>query len=100
MELINGIQIEVTQIQIKKNQLLGKRSIFKFKRLIFVSSILSIKQDNYMVNQNYADCTTLILNTNEWVKVIEPYEDINPIYVKWWKEASENGTEPIEPTTE
>jgi len=89
MELINGIQIEVTQIQIKKNQLLNKRSIFKFKRLIFVSSILSIKQDNYMVNQNYADCTTLVLDTNEWVKVVESYEDINPIFIQWWKDATE-----------
>jgi hypothetical protein len=89
MELINGIQIEVTQIQIKKNQLLNKRSIFKFKRLIFVSSILSIKQDNYMVNQNYADCTTLVLDTNEWVKVSESYEDINPIFIQWWKDATE-----------
>jgi hypothetical protein len=42
-----------------------------------------------MVNQNYADCTTLVLDTNEWVKVSESYDDINPIFIQWWKDATE-----------
>lgn len=89
MELINGIQIEVTQIQIKKNQLLNDRNVFPFKRVIFMSQIVSVKEDNYLVNNNYAKCSTLILDTNEWVKVKEPYNELNALYIQWWKDATE-----------
>lgn len=89
MELINGIQLPVTQIRIKKNQLLGKRTAFDFKRTLFMSQIVSVTEDNYLVNSNYTACTALILDTNEWVKIKEPFEIVNKLHIDWWKNATE-----------
>jgi hypothetical protein len=89
MELINGIQIEVTQIQAKIHNLSDRR-IFKFKRLLFMSQILSIKQDVYFSEDNeWVRCSSLVLDTNEWIKVSEKYNQLNPIFIQWWKDATE-----------
>ena len=52
METINDLQIEVTQIVIKRNSLLNRRDIFEFKRRLFVSHIVSVTEENYLVNNN------------------------------------------------
>ena len=84
MELINGIQIEVTEITIKKNNLLNRRDIFKFKRLLFIGDVLAVSEENYLVTSNYVNCSALFIENEGWIKVVEPFEDLKEIHSKWW----------------
>ena len=89
MELINDIQIEVTQMVIRTNSLLGKRRIFEFKRLIFMANIDEVGEEAYLVENNYNTCGVLMLKSGEWIKVKESYEELKSIHTAWWKRSAE-----------
>jgi len=96
METINDLQIEVTQIVIKRNSLLNRRDIFEFKRRLFVSHIVSVTEENYLVNNNYSKCTGILLS-DEILKVKEPYSEIAELHSQWFKESLES-SESQQPT--
>lgn len=89
MELINGIQTEVTQIVIRKNSLTGKRYVFYFKRLVFMANIEDVGEEKYLVENNYCNCGVLIMKSGEWIKVKEQYLDLREIHSNWWKKEVE-----------
>ena len=91
MELINGIQIEVTQIVIKRNSLLNKRFICEFKRRLFIGDILSVSEESYLVESYYKDCSGLYVETEGWIKVKEPFNEIAPLHSEWWRVKTEGG---------
>lgn len=86
MELINDIQLEVTQIIIKKNSLMNKRNVFKFKRVVFMANIESVGEDNYKVDSNYTACGLLLMKDGEWIKTKESFEEIKAIYCDWYNQ--------------
>lgn len=83
MELINDIEIEVTQISIRLQKIVDKRRIFYFKRLILMDDVESISEEAYLVENNYASCGCIILKSGEWLKTKEPYEELKKIYSEW-----------------
>lgn len=85
MELINGIQIEVTEITIKKQSLLNKRSVFFFKRKVFLGDIKGVSEENYLVENNYSKCTALNIEDEGWVKIREPYDEVCAVHSEWWR---------------
>jgi hypothetical protein len=96
MELINEIQIEVTQVIIKKNNLLNRRDICLFKRTIFISKILSVSEENYLVENNYAKCSAIHLFDEGWIKIKEPYQELATMHSEWFNaninKSEENNT--------
>lgn len=97
MELINGIQIEVTEITIKKQSLLNKRSVFFFKRKVFLGDIKGVSEENYLVENNYSKCTALNIEDEGWVKIREPYDEICAVHSEWWRVKT---SEAVESTSE
>ncbi len=89
METINDLQIEVTQIVVKKHSLLNRRDIFEFKRRLFISHIVSITEENYLVNNNYSKCSCIITSDEE-IKVKEPYNELAELHSAWFKESVES----------
>ncbi len=84
MEIINDIQIEVSQVIIKKNNLLNRRDICFFKRTIFISKILSVSEETYLVENNYVKCSALYLDDEGWIKIKENYQEIASLHSKWY----------------
>ena len=68
MELINDIQIEVTEIRIKIQPIILKRKVCEFKRRIFVSDIKSISEENYLVENNYTKCSGIFIRKKGGLK--------------------------------
>ena len=85
MELINDIQIEVTEIRIKIQPIILKRKVCEFKRRVFVSDIKSISEENYLVENNYTKCSGIFIQEEGWIKVKEPYNELTDIHSEWWK---------------
>lgn len=85
MELINGIQIEVTEITIKKQSLLNKRNVFFFKRRIFLADIKGVSEENYLVENNYSRCASLYIEDEGWIKIREPFDEVSAIHSEWWR---------------
>ena len=92
MEVINGIQIEVNQIIIKVCSLIDKRSVNKFKRLIFLSDISSICQENYLVKANYYECAAILTKQGEWIKCDNDYNELKKVLINWFEDAIEDST--------
>lgn len=86
MKLIGEYQIEVTQIVIRNNSLMNKRVIDFFARTIFFAEIKSVGQYSYRVNNNYAECSVVILDSGEWVKIKEDYNEVNNSVTNWYKD--------------
>jgi hypothetical protein len=84
MKVINDIQLEVTQIIIKKNNLLGRRDICSFKRTIFITKILSVSEETYLVENNYKGCSALYLDDEGWIKVKDSYTELSEIHSDWF----------------
>ena len=89
MELINDIQIEVTQIIIRNNTLLNKRRIFEFKRLVFISHIDEVGEEAYLVENNYTSCGVIMMKSAEWIKTKESYSELKKLHTDWWARAVE-----------
>lgn len=87
MEVLNEIQIEVTSITIRTNNLLNKRKIFFHKRLIFLANIDEVGEESYLHENNYLSCGVLMMKSGEWIKVKESYEELKKIHSEWFKEA-------------
>lgn len=88
MDISLGILIEVTEMRIKKNSITNKRQYFKKKRLIFISDIAGIRED-VIINRNgsdYNDCTSILLNSGEIIKIEESYKDLKETTLKYWEE--------------
>ena len=84
MKVINDIQLEITQIIIKKNNLLSRRDICLFKRIIFITKILSVSEETYLVENNYVKCSALYLDDEGWIKVKENYTEISEMHSDWF----------------
>ena len=84
MKVINDIQLEVTQIIIKKNNLLGRRDICPFKRIVFISKILSVSEETYLVENNYVKCSALYLDDEGWIKVKDNYTELSEFQSEWF----------------
>jgi len=84
MKVINDIQLEVTQIIIKKNNLLGRRDICPFKRTIFITKILSVSEETYLVENNYVRCSALYMDDEGWIKVKENYSELSEMHSDWF----------------
>ena len=93
MELINDIQIEVTEIVIKKVQLLDKRTVFFFKHRVFVGDILRVSEESYLVENNFSKCSAIYLEGEGWIKIKEPYIEISELHSDWWKRKVETTIE-------
>ncbi len=87
METINDIQIEVTQIVPRKNNVLGERRVFKFKRRIFIANIDSPTEECYLKEHNYITCGALIMKDGEVIKTMELYPELAEIHSRWFKES-------------
>ena len=85
MELINDIQIEVTEIVIKKVQILDKRTVFFFKRRIFVGDILGVSEESYLVENNFSKCSALYVENEGWIKVRDLYTELSELHSDWWR---------------
>ena len=85
MELINEIQIEVTEIRIKIQPIILKRKVCEFKRRVFVSDIKSISEENYLVENNYTKCSGIFIQEEGWIKVKESFAELSEIHSEWWK---------------
>lgn len=92
MEIINDLQIELTQITIRTNTLLNKRRIFFHKRLVFIANIEDVGEESYLHENNYVSCGVVIMKSGEWIKVKESYEDLKKIHSDWFKEAVDKST--------
>lgn len=88
MDLINDIQIEVTQVTIRKNNLLNQRRIFFHKRLVFMGNVEAVGEESYMVENNYVKCGVLMMMSGEWIKVKESYEELKKAHSDWWNAKS------------
>lgn len=84
MELINDIQLEVTQVTIRKNNLLNQRRIFFHKRLVFMGNVDSVGEDSYLIENNYVKCGVLMMASGEWIKVKESYDELKNVHSTWW----------------
>jgi hypothetical protein len=84
MRVINDIQLEITQIIIKKNNLLSRRDICLFKRIIFITKILSVSEETYLVENNYVKCSALYLDDEGWIKVKDNYTDLSEMHSDWF----------------
>jgi len=84
MRVINDIQLEVTQIIIKKNNLLGRRDICSFKRTIFITKILSVSEETYLVENNYVKCSALYMDDEGWIKVKDSYIELSEMHSDWF----------------
>ena len=84
MRVINDIQLEVTQIIIKKNNLLGRRDICSFKRTIFITKILSVSEETYLVENNYMKCSALYMDDEGWIKVKDNYTELSEMHSDWF----------------
>lgn len=98
MELINGIQIEVTEIRTKKHSLLDKRNVFFFKRTIFLAHIRGVAEENYLVENNYSRCASLYVEDEGWIKIRESFDEVSKIHSDWWKVRASDPSTP-EPTS-
>lgn len=85
MKLIGEYQIEVNTISIRNNSLLNKRIIDFFARTIFFAEIKSVTEYSYLVENNYVKCAVIILDTGEWVKIKEDYNEVNNAVTNWYK---------------
>jgi hypothetical protein len=88
MDISLGVLIEVTEIRVKKNPITNKRQYFKKKRMLFIADISGIRED-IIINRSgtdYNDCTSILLNTNEILKIEESYKDLKDITLKYWEE--------------
>jgi hypothetical protein len=88
MDISLGVLIEVTEIRVKKNPITNKRQYFKKKRMLFIADIAGIRED-IIINRSgtdYNDCTSILLNTNEILKIEESYKDLKDITLKYWEE--------------
>lgn len=83
MRVINDIQIEVSEIIILKNTLLNKRNVFTLKRTLFIAEIKSIMEHKYLVENNYASCSMIILE-DEFFKVKDDYSELLTCWTDWW----------------
>ena len=83
MNVINDIQVEVTQIVILKNELLNKRNVFAFKRTLFIAEIKRIMEHKYLVENNYSSCSMIVLE-DEIFKVKDDYIELQKLWVDWW----------------
>lgn len=84
MKVINDIQLEVTQIIIKKNDLLGRRDICLFKRRLFISKIIDISEETYLVENNYMKCSALYVEHEGWIKVKDNYTELSEFHSDWF----------------
>ena len=85
MELINDIQIEVTEIVIKKVQILDKRTVFFFKRRIFMGEIQGVSEESYLVENNFSKCAALYVDNEGWIKVRESFTELAELHSEWWQ---------------
>lgn len=85
MEAINDLQIEVTQIVIRKNLLLNTRRVFKFKTSVFIADIARPSEEVYLAENNYITCGCLIMKDGEIIKTVEPYRELAEIHSEWFK---------------
>ena len=85
MDLINDIQIEVTEIVIKKVQILDKRTVFFFKRRIFMADVLGVSEETYLVENNFSKCCALYIENEGWIKVRESYLELSELHSEWWR---------------
>ncbi len=95
MLAVGKYQLEVTQIVIRKNELMNKRFIDTFKRTVFINEIESVSEYTYRVEQNYNQCSVLIMRSGEWIKVKDDYLELRN-FINEWNET--NTQEPIAPS--
>jgi len=85
MIIINNLQIEITQIIVRTNNLLNKRIIDNFKRRLWIENISDTSEYSYRVEANYVKCGCLIMGDGERILTKESYEELaeclNEIYV-------------------
>ena len=86
MRIIGEYQLEVSQIVIRVNSLLNKRIIDFFARAVFFAEIKSVGEYSYLVENNYVKCAILILDSGEWVKIKEDYNEVNNAVSNWYKQ--------------
>lgn len=89
MEPINDLQIEVTQIVIKRNSLLNMRRVFKFKTRVFIANIDRPSEEVYLAENNYITCGCLIMKDGEVIKTVESYKELSELHSQWFKESIE-----------
>ena len=86
MNVIGNIQVEVTQIVVRTNNLLNKRKIDNFRRRVWIENILDTSEYSYRVEANYLECGCLIMDSGERILTKESYEELSEcltnIYIK------------------
>lgn len=86
MKLINNLQVEVTQIVVRTNELLNKRIIDFFKRRVWIENIADTSEYSYRAEVYYIGCGCLIMNDGEIIKTKESYEELsetlNKVYLE------------------
>ncbi len=95
MELIGKYQIEVTTIVIRKNDLMNKRRIDFFKRLIFFSQITDVIEYSYLCENYYTSCSVLVLQSGEWLKVKDDYNDLKKAHSNWYEHNTQSNDSSI-----
>jgi hypothetical protein len=90
MEIINDIQIEVTQIIIFKHSLMNKREVFSLKRLLFLANIDDVLEYKYLTNNSFMNCSAIVMKSGEWIKCKEDYSDLKDVIKLWYEKANEN----------
>jgi hypothetical protein len=85
MELFNDIQIEVNQIVVLHNKTTMVKTVFKLKRLIYLSEIQDISQYFYKdENGERKKCSAITLfRMAGWFKVTDSYKDLKETLTKW-----------------
>ena len=85
MRLINNLQLEFTQIIIRTNSLLNKRQIEELRRRVWIEEIKDTCEYSYRVEVNYVKCGCLIMESGEWIKTKESYDELNEVLEKYYK---------------
>lgn len=98
MELINDIQIEVSEVVVKNFSILGNRNVFFFKRLLFMGDIKEISEDAYLDSENkIKKCRRLIFDNGTYIKVSDKYEDLKELHSDWWNRKVKDVNEGSDP---
>jgi len=85
MEIINEIQLEVTQIAVFNNNLAGK-IVKKFKRLIFLNDIKDVAEYCYFNTGRCYACSSITLRDGSWFKTDDDYKEIKQVLTDWYKD--------------
>jgi len=86
MEVINEIQLEVTQIAIFNNNLAGKKTVKRFKRLIFMNDIKDVAEYCYFLTGGCYNCSAVTFRDGSWFKISEDYNDLKRCLIDWYKD--------------